>query len=76
MYSHIIGFLTVVVLPPILPLRIQEFEVELELDSAPPELVVLVDDSVEVSASRAESVDRRQRQKVEDVVKQFEGEVE
>ena len=75
MYSHIIGFLTVVVLP-ILPLRIQEFEVELELDSAPPELVVLVDDSVEVSASRAESVDRRQRQKVEDVVKQFEGEVE
>jgi hypothetical protein len=50
--------------------------VELELDSAPPELVVLVDDSVKVSASRSESVDRRQRQKVEDVVKKFEGEVE
>jgi hypothetical protein len=50
--------------------------VKLELDSASPELVVLVDDSVEVSASRAESVDRRQRQKVQDVVKEFEGEVE
>jgi hypothetical protein len=75
LHSHVHGFLTVVVLP-ILPLRIQEFEVELELDSAPPELIVLVDDSVKVSASRSESVDRRQRQKVEDVVKQFEGEVE
>ena len=75
MHSHIIGFFAVVVLS-ILPLRIQEFEVELELDSAPPKLVVLMDDSVEVSASRAESVDRRQRQKVEDVVEEFEGEVE
>ena len=75
MHSHVHGFLAVVVLP-ILPLRIQEFEVELELDSAPPELIVLVDDSVKVSASRSESVDRRQRQKVEDVVKQFEGEIE
>ncbi len=74
MHSHIIVFLAVVI--PILPIRIQKFEVKLELDSAPPELVVLVDDSVEVSASRSESVDRRQRQKVEDVVEEFEGEVE
>lgn len=59
-----------------LPVRVEEPETKLQLDSTSPELVILMNDFVKKPASRSEPIDRRQRQEIEHIVQQLQRQVE